>query len=434
MTNFTFYRAIFRTAIMTSTLPSDPSDISATAQALLQAHYGRLEQGSDSTATSLSTQKSELAKLEQATRNIDRICLQLDNLQVASQLRSGTTSSSQAARTLQPLGPLAFWPARVVQEQDELVFVRQDIEGLSIRDRLLLEDETLPVLTQRSNEGDKVSVSVKLTEPSRTLQVEYVGMRIRDAQMVLQGRKSAYITSATDLREKIAPQLRSSGPKSTEVGGKTDHVVNENNEVLNEEGLPFYEPVERITEEEATREKKTYMQPFVRADDQRNGDKEERRRWLDDVLRKFEEEEEREEITDDEMDSTQEESHLTPSSQLSPSADQETRVVLRTRTPSPPTSPDDIAKPRTLPEIVSATRPPPPKSALKPSAARPAMATRPRSAPAASGEDFSTSIRRAPERSRARIRGKTWKMTRTSQRRPRLQLQRGRREVIRQHR
>lgn len=369
---------------MTSTLPSDPSEISATAQALLQAHYGRLKQGANaSPSDSVASQQDELAKLEQAVQNIDRICLQLDNLLVAQQLHVGKDSSSQAARTLQPLGPLAFWPSRVVQGEDH-VFVRQDPAGLSSRDQLLLEDEALPALTSRPSNGDKVSVSIRLPDPSRTLQVDYVKATFRDAQMQLQARKSRYLSSATELRERIAPELRKGvqGSNSSAAAMKAsgEHMVNENNEVLNEEGLPFYEPVEQITEEEARQNKKAYMQPFVRADDQRTADKEQRRRWLDDMLNKFEEEE-KDEDSDEEQQSPQQATDATspvsaPTADA-PSAEEETRVVLRARTPSPPPSPDDLAKPKTLPEIVSATRPPPPKSALKASAARPAIVQRP---------------------------------------------------------
>ena len=50
-------------------VPSDPSEISATAQALLQTHYGRLHPSS----TSPDSQRSTLAKLESAARNIDRM-------------------------------------------------------------------------------------------------------------------------------------------------------------------------------------------------------------------------------------------------------------------------------------------------------------------------------------------------------------------------
>ncbi|TKY88845.1 hypothetical protein EX895_002086 [Sporisorium graminicola] len=371
---------------MTSTLPSDPSDVSATAQALLQAHYGHMKQGANaSNSDSLVSQQAELAKLEQAVRNVDRICLQLDNLQVAQQLHAGKSSSSQAARTLQPLGPLAFWPAQVVQNGGH-VFVRQDPVGLSSHDQLLLEDEALPALTARPANGDKVSVSVRLPDPSRTMQVNYVKATLRDAQMQLQTRKSRYLSSAAELREGAAPELHKVSQTSTNPAvasrASKEHTVNENNEVLNEEGLPFYEPVEQITEEEAMQSKKAYMQPFVRVDDQQTADKEQRRRWLDNMLNKLEEEE-KDENSDEEQQGAQEVSGAAPPVPTSTAvtaplpAEEETRVVLRTRTPSPPPSPEDLAKNKTLPEIVSATRPPPPKSALKPTPARPDIVQRP---------------------------------------------------------
>ncbi|SJX64585.1 uncharacterized protein SRS1_15402 [Sporisorium reilianum f. sp. reilianum] len=368
---------------MASTVPSDPSEISATAQALLQAHYDRMKQGAAnaSSSDSIASQQAELAKLEQAVQNIDRICLQLDNLQVAQQLHAGKSSSLQATRTLQPLGPLAFWPARVVQADDH-VFVRQDPPGLSTRDQLLLEDEALPALTSRPDNGAKVSVSIRLPDPSRTMQVDYVRTTLTDAQMQLQARKSRYLSSAAELRQRIAPPSRKAGQASTSSAAATSaseqHLVNENNEVLNEEGLPFYEPVEQITEEEATQNKKAYMQPFVRADNQQTADKEQRRQWLDEMLNKLEEEE-KDADSDDEQPGEPETSKASPltAPQTTPSAEEETRVVLRARTPSPPPSPDDLAKPKTLPEIVSAARPPPPKSALKPTAARPAIEQRP---------------------------------------------------------
>lgn len=370
---------------------SDPSEISATAQALLQAHYGRLKHDpTSSSSNSSALERMQLSKLEQAAANIDRVCLQLDNLQVAQQLHTGKSSADKATRTLQPLGPLAFWPARLVTG-DDTIFVRQDVPGLSVPDQLLLEDEALPALTSRRKTGDKISVQVRLTEPSRTVEVQYLKMSLKDAQKQLQARKARYLSAAAELRRRVAPKTRTdSHASNNNVTGNTSdsaHVVNQDDQVLNEEGLPFYEPVEQITEEEATRNKKAYMQPFVRSDDKLAADKDQRRRWVDDMLSKFEEEEKDEESDEEEADQaaastasssiTQRDTEQGSPVDATPSAAEETRVVLRTRTPSPPASPNDLSKLRSLPEIVSAARPPPPKSALKPTAARPAIEQRP---------------------------------------------------------
>ncbi|SPO30746.1 uncharacterized protein UTRI_05363 [Ustilago trichophora] len=375
-----------------STLPSDPSEISATAQALLQAHYGRLKTSTTTTSSTspssaMESQHAYLAKLEAAARNIDRICLQLDNLSVTQQLRKGATeSATSATTTMQPLGPLAFWPARLVPSEE--VFVRQDPDGLAAKDLLALEDQVLPMLTGLPKGGEDVSVNVRLTEPSRTIEVRYAKLGFKDAQSQLQLRKGKFVAEANKLRAQLRVN-RQDGAAAMK-NGQDVHMVNEDNEVLNEEGLPFYEPVEQISEEEATRKKKAYMQPFVREEDGKTGDKKKRKQWLDDMLSKLEAEEE------DEMDSDQEDgavfkaadanaSSTTPSdldtkassSSPSPAAEEETRVVLRTRTPSPPPSPEDAAKTKALPEIVSAARPPPSKSALKASALRPAIVQRP---------------------------------------------------------
>ncbi|GAC94903.1 hypothetical protein PHSY_002476 [Pseudozyma hubeiensis SY62] len=379
-------------ASMPSTLPSDPSEISETAQALLQAHYGRLKQDADPTSSdTLATQRAQLSKLEQAIGNMDRVCLQLDNLQVAQQLRAGdivsrsSSSSSlvQAARTLQPLGPLAFWPARLVLGA-EYVFVRQNPDGLSLHDQLILEDETLPTLTSRSLKGDKLSVSTRLPEPSRTIQVDYAKVTIKDAQMQLQARKSRYLKHAAELRERLTADesevQTNSAKRSVSSATSDDHVVNDKNEMLNEEGLPFYEPIEQITEEDANRNKTAYMQPFVRAGDKSSADKDQRKRWLDDMLSKFEEEEKDEDSDEDQGDAQARSADASTASTMAaeaPPAAQETRVVLRQRTPSPSPSPDDSSDAKALPEIVSATRPPPPKSALKPGVARPDIVQRP---------------------------------------------------------
>uniref|UniRef100_V5F0K8 Uncharacterized protein n=2 Tax=Kalmanozyma brasiliensis (strain GHG001) TaxID=1365824 RepID=V5F0K8_KALBG len=212
-------------------------------------------------------------------------------------------------------------------------------------------------------------------------------MTYRDAQTQLQARKARYVASAAELRQTVAPELRAAAPEDmmagAAIGWTGGHTVSQENEALNEEGLPFYEPVEKITEEEATQNKKAYLQPFVRSDDKLATDKDERRQWLDKMLSKLEEEE-KDEDSDEEAQgaqgsslassSTRSASEQSPSTDAAPSAEEETRVVLRARTPSPPPTPETETK--ALPEIVSATRPPPPKSALKPTA-RPIIEQRP---------------------------------------------------------
>lgn len=369
---------------MSSTHSSDPTEISATAQALLQAHYRRLKQGSTSSSDSIETQQSRLARLEQAAQSLGRTCLQLDNLQASQPLHPAKSSAQPANRTLQPLGPLAFWPARLVLD-DDCVYVRQEPSGLSLRDQLLLEDEALPTLTAKPTSGDRVTTSVRLPEPSRTLEVSYVKTTFKDAQAKLEARKRRFLTSAAELRERLNQELRSSAAqessaKASDEASRSDvPVVNENHEALNEEGLPFYEPVEQISEEEAMQRKQAYMQPFIRSDNELATDKEKRQQWLDDMLSKLEQEEqnERSDESDEETPTASGGNAAAPVAEAEPSANEETRVVLRTRTPSPPPSPEDAAKPKALPEIVSAARPPPPKSALKAGAARPSMVQRP---------------------------------------------------------
>ncbi|SNX87122.1 uncharacterized protein MEPE_05832 [Melanopsichium pennsylvanicum] len=372
----------------------DPSEITATAQALLSAHYGRLSSSSDSSSlsstssssTSLSANTAQLAKLEAASRNIDAICLQLDNLQIASQLHRGNDAS--ADRMLQPLGPLAFFPAKVALYED-MVWVRHDPDGLTIVDLLRLEDQVLPMLTQCPDKAeDGVRQNLKLTEPNRTIQVVYKRVPVRTAQMALQARKSRYLAEANKLRDQVQGHVAARSRKASEVIEQADenvHMTNEAGEVLNEEGLPFYEPVEQISEGEANRNKQAYMQPFVPSDELAQ-DKGKRKQFVDDVFAQLEAEEENESSSsdnDDEVGASHETSaargvpSLSNTDQSEPGANQETRVVLRTRTPSPLPSPEDSSKIKALPEIVSAARPPPPKSALKPSAARPDIIQRP---------------------------------------------------------
>ncbi len=111
------------------------------------------------------------------------------------------------------------------------------------------------------------SVPVRLTEPSRTVEVQYLKMSLKDAQGQLQARKARYLSSAAELRRRDAPETQAPANTAASKTSDSAHTVNQNDQVLNEEGLPFYEPVEQITEEEATRNKKAYMQPFVRSDD-----------------------------------------------------------------------------------------------------------------------------------------------------------------------
>lgn len=372
-----------------STLPSDPSEISETAQALLQVHYGRLKTSpSSSSSSNPDGEHSLLAKLEASLSNIDRICLQLDNLAVTHQLHAGKDSKKEATKMLQPMGPLAFWPARLVLHKEDgegegeggKVWVRQGVEGLGLRDLVKVEDEVLPMLTKAPSSeggGTGLSVQVKLTEPSRTVEVKYVRMGYKDAQMELQRRRGVLLGAVRELRSKLGVGAVEGGKARVEEKAAVEkgmHMLNEDNQALNEEGLPFYEPVEEISEEEATRKKKAYMQPFVRKD-QSTTDKEQRKRWLEDTLSKLEEEEQHEDS--DEEDEEMSTAPSATSSEMLPSAEEETRVILRTRTPSPPPSPEDALKTKALPEIVSASRPAPAKSALKPSASRPDLVQRP---------------------------------------------------------
>ncbi|ETS60154.1 hypothetical protein PaG_05689 [Moesziomyces aphidis] len=353
----------------------DPTEVSETAQALLKAHYGRLR-----TATH-SSDRTVLARLESAAANLERICLQLDNIQVAHELRSGQSSAQHASRILQPLGALAFWPAQL-HLKDAGVFVRQDVAGLSITDQLALEDAALATLTRPAGK-ERITSSVRLSEPSRTIEVAYVKTSIKDAQSHLQTRRSRFLKHAAQLRDRIAPD---SGRKQDEVQPKDMHMVNDQNQALNEEGLPFFEPIEKVSDEEAAQKKEAYMQPFVRDNDERAADKDKRRLWLEQTLSKLEQEEEQEEEEEEHDDadaaaqpSTSAADSSAPATRKDEAIDaaEETRVVLRTRTPSPPPSPEDQAHAKSLPEIVSAARPPPAKSALKMGLARPPINQRP---------------------------------------------------------
>ncbi len=351
----------------------DPTEVSETAQALLKAHYGRLRTATD------SSDRAVLTKLESAAANLERICLQLDNIQVAHELRSGQSSAYQASRILQPLGALAFWPAQL-HLKDASVFVRQDVAGLSIADQLALEDAALATLTQPAGK-ERITSSVRLNEPSRTIEVTYVKTSIKDAQSHLQTRRSRFLKQAAQLRDRIAPD---SGTKQDQALPKDIHMVNDENQALNEEGLPFFEPIEKVADEEAAQKKEAYMQPFVRDNDERAADKHKRRLWLEQTLSKLEQEEEQEQDDDADTDAAVEPStsaadSSAPATRKGDAIDaaEETRVVLRTRTPSPPPSPEDQANAKSLPEIVSAARPPPAKSALKMGLARPPINQRP---------------------------------------------------------
>lgn len=263
---------------------------------------------------------------------------------------------------------------------DDEVYVRQIPSGLSIKDMLVLEDGSLPMLT-RAGSKDEVVVTVKLQDPSRSIEVVYKKVAVKDAQMQLQARKGEYLASAARLREEIAQQMGKSGEsqeaQQVQKRSVSDmHLLNQKNEALNEEGLPFYEPVEQISEEEATKQGRNYMQPFVRSEDENAADKDKRKRWLDDTLSKLEAEE-LDEGSDEEMPALNAGSNAEAPQDSAPPVE-ENRVVLRTRTPSPspPPSPEDALKPKNLPEIVSAARPPPVKSALK-AVARPDIVQRP---------------------------------------------------------
>ncbi len=142
-----------------------------------------------------------------------------------------------------------------------------------MRDLLCLEEQVLPALTKvplstGGVKGETVRTEVRLDGPSRTVEVEYRQVVVKEAQMQLQTRKAKYLSLANEVRAKLADASGSQhqpSQKSTAAAKSDMHLVNDKDEVLNEEGLPFYEPVERISEEEATREKKAYMQPLYEA-------------------------------------------------------------------------------------------------------------------------------------------------------------------------
>ncbi len=120
---------------------------------------------------------------------------------------------------------------------------------------------------------------------------------------------------------------------------------------------------------------------------------------MEDMLRKLEEEEKDEKSEDEEENTATATAAAASSSDVASTAvpaDEETRVVLRTRTPSPPPSPEDSTKSKTLPEIVSAARPPPVKSALKASACDRISCSAHRSVLQAFDTAFSTSTLPAP--------------------------------------
>ncbi|PWY98155.1 hypothetical protein BCV70DRAFT_202324 [Testicularia cyperi] len=441
--------------------PADPAEISATAQALLQAHYERLKAPSSSnTGAASKSNTTRLEKLESAIEGIDKVCLQLENLDRAFSLHAqetggmgssaskavdGNASSTKPLVTMmQPAGPLAFWPARVVAS--DYVFVQQIPTGLGLDDQLELEHASLPMLraapsdvSEANSPAKLITASVKLSDPHRTLEIPYRRLPLKEAQVELQSRKAAFQKVARELRAALGPdydikakgqhsstgstqsdleadlnktldrmgvpaatgvkQVQAMASNSTNtrapatavdvqkaLAAKDVHLVNDQNQVLNEEGLPFYEPIEKLPDDEDPNAvKRAYLQPFVRARDKQSEDKSTRKKWLDDVFSQLEQEEEQEESSDSEDEGgsatvvgASKKEAVDDAAPLP--AEEETRVVLRVRTPSPPPSPEGDAevRHRNLPEIVSAARPPPPKSALKqPPADRPPIVQRP---------------------------------------------------------
>jgi hypothetical protein len=158
---------------------------------------------------------------------------------------------------------------------------------------------------------------------------------------------------------------------------------------LNEEGLPFFEPVERVADSPPLRpsgpisssnssERKPpgFVLPLEQGSKQRFESKEEKRKWLDEILGKYEkEEEEAEDQDEDEQLETNLDEDLSDEEEGVPQeigereedADpsQITSVVHIPRTTPPRTpSPPDSIRPH-INRVVSSERPPPGKSVLK---------------------------------------------------------------------
>ncbi|KAL9931942.1 hypothetical protein V8E36_009257 [Tilletia maclaganii] len=73
-------------------------------------------------------------------------------------------------------------------------------------------------------------------------------------------------------------------------------LVNEKNELVNEEGLPFFDPVEAVAPGDPKASKRTdgLVLPFVRQEADGKRTKAERAKWMEDIFSQLEEEEERE--------------------------------------------------------------------------------------------------------------------------------------------
>lgn len=183
------------------------------------------------------------------------------------------------------------------------------------------------------------------------------------------------------IREMLAKALPALQGLDSKSGQKPSMMLNENNQVVNEEGLPFFEPMEPVPDSpplnplnrlkhKPDQQGRTpgILLPFARSQDERERSREQRRAWMDDIFGKLEQEERNTTEQDDEQ---QEQAQNQPATSTSTSEDpiqprsptSENRVVLRQPTPSPPDSPQRSSHP--LPDISSASRPPPAKSALK---------------------------------------------------------------------
>ncbi|KAN0062503.1 hypothetical protein ACQY0O_005034 [Thecaphora frezii] len=422
-----------------SVLPPTDNEISATAQALLEAHRQRLRDhtfdGESDSAIAAAEQQVVLAALEQQIANADRVALQLENLTVMGKAASSGERGPEHT-ILQPLGPLAFWSATVADHQH--VFVRQSSPADSSK---AVREAKIPPLTRIAPGKSAIQVEVKDEKLERHA-VTYERRSIQQAIDQLQSDKAAKKQRAASLRQKLtsssAETLRQSLKEALAgvegfdeaPGEKPGIVVNEKNQVLNEEGLPFFEPMEPVPDspplrpsaapsastgdggknglsqgpKDASSRPPGLILPFQRSAEERQKTKEERRKWMDEIFGKLEKEEENRQNSDDDDDGDEEggdsddddddggarersamqvpshdhdsssasedEGPLSPRSPLS-----ENRVVLRRPTPTPPDSPTQSRPP--LPEISSAARPPPPRSALKQQSEQPSMTKRP---------------------------------------------------------
>ncbi|PWN53181.1 hypothetical protein IE53DRAFT_206191 [Violaceomyces palustris] len=335
---------------------------STTAAALLQARR-QLESAKDNGAAELH---GRLKKATSSLTNIKRIMAQLETL-------SKKPTSSQQQQLIHPLGPLAFVQAKLATNQSVYLEEQDPTSDANPSSSSSSSSQTqaIPLLTTAFQDQASVKagnrVYVKQT-PSQAIKTLMERSRNLEAQIKVLNDEIVRRANS-QVRDQLKAASLPEHPFSADGQQRRhqedhhqDHIVNENNQVLNEEGLPFFEPIERIPDSpplqpaDPARVKKRVpgvVEPFVRSAEERERSREERRRWMDDIFGKLEREEE---LEDEEGDLQGEQG-----GQVETPAEEETRVVLRQKSRTPSPSPPLTPRSR----VTSAERPAPAKGALK---------------------------------------------------------------------